>query len=166
MPQPIKPKLPLTPIYLPELRRSCRQWPCSHCQCHCWNYLWRCRFCCRSFICGHEVIEEDQVICHCCFPCCHGRCHRRRISSSLHSGPSHHYTEESQEAWKNCFCCWSWRHWRFRPSIQIKVSLLSSCWHNYYQCWRCASSHPLTEDADADPIVPSNLASLAAKKCL
>jgi len=29
-----------------------------------------------------------------------------------------------------------------------------------------ASSRPLAEDADADPIVPSNLASHAAKKCL
>ena len=29
-----------------------------------------------------------------------------------------------------------------------------------------ASSHPLAKDADADPINPSNLASLAAKKCL
>jgi len=29
-----------------------------------------------------------------------------------------------------------------------------------------ASSHPLAKDADADPIVPSNLASIAAKKSL
>ena len=29
-----------------------------------------------------------------------------------------------------------------------------------------ASSHPLAKDADADPIIPANLASLAAKKSL